>query len=49
LPEAFQKSSGWVDAEVIDDMCRGGDSYSLAGFSGFKATTLPEDWLKGII
>jgi hypothetical protein len=49
LPEAFQKSAGWVDAEVIDSMCAGGDSYALAGFSGFKPTTLPENWLEGIL
>jgi hypothetical protein len=49
LPEAFQKSAGWVDAEVIDSMCKGGDSYALAGFSGFKPTTLPENWLEGIL
>jgi hypothetical protein len=49
LPEAFQKSAGWVDAEVIDSMCKGGDSYALAGFSGFKPTALPNDWLEGIL
>jgi hypothetical protein len=49
LDPAFQKSAGWVDAEVIDSMCRGGDSYALAGFSGFKATTLPANWLEGIL
>ena len=49
LPEAFQRTSGWVDAEVIDGMCRGGDSYALAGFSGFKPTTLPANWLEGIL
>jgi hypothetical protein len=49
LPEAFQRSSGWVDAEVIDSMCRGNDSYAIAGFSGFKPTTLPTDWLEGIL
>jgi len=48
LPEAFQKSAGWVDAEVIDSMCNG-DSYALAGFSGFKPTALPTDWLEGIL
>ena len=49
LPSQFQKTSGWVDAEVIDGMCRGRDSYALAGFSGFKPTSLPGDWLEGII
>lgn len=49
LPEPFQRTSGWVDAEVIDSMVRGRDSYAVAGFSGFKATTLPDDWLEGIL
>jgi hypothetical protein len=49
LPEALQRTSGWVDAELIDGMCRGGDSYALAGFSGFKPTTLPANWLEGIL
>jgi hypothetical protein len=33
---------------VIDSMCKG-DSYALAGFTGFKPTTLPSDWLEGIL
>lgn len=49
LPEAFQRTSGWVDAEVIDSMVRGRDSYAVAGFSGFKPTALPDDWLEGIL
>ncbi len=49
LPAAFQRTSGWVDADVIDSMCAGGDSYTLAGFSGFQPTSLPSDWLKGIL
>jgi len=49
LPEAFQRTSGWVDAEVIDDMCRGGDSYALAGFTGFEPTVMPTGWLRGIL
>jgi hypothetical protein len=49
LPPAFQRTSGWVDAEVIDAMCRGRDSYALAGFTGFKPTSLPSDWLQGIM
>ena len=49
LPEPFQRTSGWVDAEVIDSMCKGRDSYALAGFSGFKPTALPPDWLEGIL
>jgi hypothetical protein len=49
LPEAFQKSAGWVDADVIDGMCKGGDSYALAGFTGFTPTALPTNWLEGIL
>ena len=49
LPEPFQRTSGWVDAEVIDDMCSGRDSYALAGFSGFKPSALPANWLEGIL
>ena len=49
LPPAFARTSGWVDAEVIDSMCRGRDSYALAGFSGFRATELPSNWLEGIL
>ena len=49
LPPAFQRTAGWVDAEIIDDMCRGGDSYALAGFSGFTPTALPPNWLTGIL
>ena len=49
LPPAFQRSSGWVDADVIDDMCSGGDSYAVAGFAGFKPSPWPEDWLEGVL
>jgi hypothetical protein len=49
LPPAFQRTSGWVDADVIDSMCRGRDSYALAGFSGFTPTSLPDNWLQGIL
>lgn len=49
-PKALQRSAGWVDAEVIDEMCRGGDAYAVAGFSGFKPANMPETgWLKGIL
>lgn len=47
---SLQRSAGWVDAEVIDSMCSGGDSYAVAGFSGFKPADMPEaGWLKGIL
>lgn len=48
LPPAFQKSSGWVDAETLDYMLKQGDSYAVAGFEGFKQTDLP-DWTGGIL
>jgi len=49
-PKALQRSAGWVDAEVIDDMCRGGDSYAVAGFAGFAPSLMPETgWLKGVL
>ena len=49
LAAAFQRTSGWVDAEVIDSMCKGGDSYALAGFTGFTPTKMPTGWLRGIL
>lgn len=49
LPPAFQRTSGWVDAEVIDSMCRGRDSYALAGFTGFTPTVMEPDWLEGVL
>jgi hypothetical protein len=49
-PKALQRSAGWVDAEVIDSMCRGGDSYAVAGFNGFQPELMPEaGWLKGVL
>jgi hypothetical protein len=30
-------------------MCAGRDSYVYAGFSGFKPTQLPDNWLRGIL
>ena len=43
LPVQFQRSGGWVDADVIDRMVQGDDSYALAGYMGFAPTLLP-DW-----
>jgi hypothetical protein len=49
-PEAMQRSAGWVDAEVIDEMCKGGDSYAVAGFHGFQPSNMPETgWLRGVL
>ena len=47
-PKALQRSAGWVDAEVIDEMCRGEDSYTYAGYSGFQRTTI-ENWTGGVL
>ncbi len=34
-----------VDAEVCDKMLASGDSFTISGFQGFPARTLPETWL----
>lgn len=47
LPVQFQKSGGWVDADVVDRLIRGDDSYALAGYTGFTPTQLP-DWTGGV-
>ena len=49
VPAPFQFSGGWVKAETCTRMLSGEDSFALAGFEGFKARTLPDDWLKGIL
>lgn len=49
LPAPFQRSSGWVDASVIDSMCAGGDSYAVAGFNGFSPSLMPEDFLDQVL
>ena len=49
LPAPFQRSSGWVDAAVIDSMCKGGDSYAVAGFNGFRPSLMPSDFLDGVL
>jgi hypothetical protein len=48
LPRQFQRSGGWVDAEVLDKMLAQGDSYAVAGYNGFEQTDLP-DWTGGIL
>ena len=48
MPEAVRNCSFWADAEVIDRMLAGKDSYAYAGFSGFKRTQLP-DWTGGAL
>ena len=49
LPKALQRSSGWVDAAVIDSMCAGGDSYAVAGFNGFRPSLMPADFLDTVL
>lgn len=49
LPSALQRTSGWVDADVIDEMCSGGDSYAVAGFNGFTPSPWPKNWLEGVL
>lgn len=49
MPEAVRNCSFWVDADVCDRMLGGRDSYVYAGYSGFKPTQLPDDWLRGIM
>lgn len=48
LPKVFQRSGGWVDADVCTSMLKAEDSFALAGFSGFKPRQLP-DWTGGIL
>jgi hypothetical protein len=48
LPPQFQKSSGWVDADVCTSMLRGEDSFALSGYSGFAPRKL-ENWTGGAL
>jgi len=48
IPEPVRVCSFWVDADVIDRMCRGEDTYTYAGYSGFKATKI-ENWTGGTL
>ena len=49
MPEAVRNCSFYVDADVCDRMLSGRDSYVYAGYSGFKPTQLPDNWLRGIL
>lgn len=50
LPPQFQRSAGWVKAKDFTRMIGPGeDSFALAGYSGFKPRTLPENWLRGVL
>jgi len=48
MPEEVRVCSFWIDASVIDRMLSGRDSYSFAGFAGFKPTAMP-DWTGGVL
>lgn len=41
LPVQFQRSSGWVEADVCTSMLAGEDSFALSGYSGFAPRHLP--------
>lgn len=43
LPQQFQRSAGWVEAEVCTSMLAGEDSFALSGYSGFAPRHL-ENW-----
>jgi hypothetical protein len=47
IPEPVRVCSFWADADVIDRMCSG-DTYTYAGYSGFKATKI-ENWTGGTL
>jgi hypothetical protein len=49
MPDAVRKCSFWVDADVVDRMLGGRDSYVYAGYSGFKPTAMPDNWLRGVL
>ena len=49
LPQQFQRSAGWVDADTCTRMLSQEDSFALSGFDGFKPRTLPTDWLLGVL
>jgi hypothetical protein len=50
LPTQFQRSAGWVKAKDFTRMIGPGeDSFALAGYSGFKPRTMPDNWLRGVL
>jgi hypothetical protein len=49
IPPAVRNCSFWIDAEVCDRMLSGRDSYVYAGYSGFKPSQMPGNWLEGIL
>jgi hypothetical protein len=48
IPEEVRVCSFWADADVIDRMCQGKDSYAYAGYSGFKRSTMP-NWTGDVL
>jgi len=48
LPEPFQRSSGWVDADTCTSMLAGEDSFALSGYDGFEPRELP-NWTGGAL
>jgi hypothetical protein len=45
---AFEGCTFWVDADVVDRMLKGQDSYALSGYKGFPPRKLPR-WTGGIL
>lgn len=48
MPPAFEGCTFWVDADVVNRMLGGRDSFSLSGYDGFPARKLPR-WTGGIL
>lgn len=49
LPESFQRSSGWVEADVIDRMIgRDPDTFAVSGYAGFAPSQI-SDWTGGVL
>jgi hypothetical protein len=48
LPAQFQRSAGWVTADVCTAMLSGEDSFALSDYAGFPPRALP-DWTGGIL
>lgn len=48
LPSQFQRSGGWIEADVLESMLSQGDSYAIAGYNGFEPTNLP-NWTGEIL
>jgi hypothetical protein len=48
MPPAFAGCTFWADADVVDSMLRGGDSFALSGYDGFPPRRIPS-WSEGIL